>query len=105
MTPEEALVFLPHDQKFDVGPVPLGQEIHLIENSWWVAHPERGLAFARSAAGQSSRYCSPQCNVNEATARQLQQRLYPNLQVNFEPIVYVRRAISGAYLIPAGVLA
>jgi len=105
MTAEEALVFLPHDRKFDVGQVPLGQEVHLIENSWWVAHPEHGLAFARAAGGRSTRYCSPQCNVNQAVARKLQQRLYPSIGIVFEPIVYVRRAISGAYLIPAGVLA
>lgn len=105
MTPEEALVFLPWDQRFAIGERVLGEEVSSIENSWWIAHPERGLAFAREAGGNSKRYCSPQCNVNEKVARLIQQKHYPNLQVNFEPIVYVRRTIGGAYLIPAGALA
>ena len=100
MTPEETLVFLPWDQRFAVGERKPGEEVTLIENSWWVTHPERGLAFARDAAGRSSRFCHPQCNVNEAITRKLQVRLYPNLQVNFEPLVYVRRKLSGAYPIP-----
>lgn len=105
MTPEEALVFLPWDQRFALGEHVPGVERAMIENSWWVTHPERGLAFARALNGQSTRHCHPQCNVNEQVARKLQARLYPNLQVNFEPIVYVRRTLGGAYLIPTGALA
>lgn len=105
MTPEEALVFLPWDQRFAIGERVPSEEISSIENSWWITHPQRGLAFAREAGGNSKRYCSPQCNVNEQVARLIQQKYYPNLQVNFEPIVYVRRTIGGAYLIPAGALA
>lgn len=105
MTPEEALVFLPYEQRFAVGEIPLGEETALIENCWWIAHPERGLAFARESGGHSKRYCSPQCNVNRDVARVIQQKHYPNLDLRFEPIVYVRRTIGGAYLIPAGALA
>lgn len=105
MTPEEALAFLPYEQRFAVGERVPGEEISSIENSWWIAHPERGLAFAREAGGQSKRYCSPQCNVNQDVARVIQQKYYPSLQLRFEPIVYVRRTIGGAYLIPTGALA
>lgn len=95
---EEWLVFLPDDQKFSA--TGSGLERSLIENAWWVVHPEKGLAFAKDSGGQSRRFCTPQCNVNMLVARKLQEMVYPNLSVRFEPIVYVRRNFDGSYPIP-----
>jgi hypothetical protein len=39
--------------------------LHQYRNSWWVVHPERGLAFFRKG------FSSPQCNTNEQIARRL----------------------------------
>lgn len=100
---EEWLVFLPDDHKFSA--TGGGLERSLIENSWWVVHPEKGLAFAKEVGGQSRRWCSPQCNVSEQVARKIQEKAYPNLTVRFEPIVYVRRNLDGSYPIPTEAVA
>lgn len=102
MTAEEALVFLPEDQKFAA---PGSGTVEVILHSWWVVHPRKGLAFARNYGGRSTRFCTPQSNTSEVLARKLQEKLYPNLELRFEDAVYVRRNADGSYPIPKGALA
>jgi hypothetical protein len=101
MSMEGILVFLPEDQKFAA---PGRGDAEVILHSWWVIHPEKGLAFARDHNGQSKRFCHPQCNPSEIVAKKLQQKIYPSLQVRFEDVVYVRRNADGSYPIPAGAM-
>lgn len=50
-------------------------------NRWWSVHPDRGLMLFYGD--------SAQCNSNEATARRLQQQLYPWAEVRFIPSAFV----------------
>ena len=52
-----------------------------IKDSWWIAHPDKGLIFYRKH--------SPQCNANEEIARRLKEKLYPWAEVVHMPFVFV----------------
>lgn len=76
---------------FDVAVTPPGGLIEHFKNRWWSVHPERGVIFFRSRKRDSG---SAQCNGDEATARQLQARLYPWAECRFMPSVFRRIDIS-----------
>lgn len=46
---------------------------------WWTVTPENELLFY---------YDAPQCNANEAIAKQVQNRLYPEGSIQFLEVVY-----------------
>lgn len=108
---EHYLVFLPEDQASGAGKQPdlVFTRITRIMNSWWVVHPEKGLALAKAYGGNSAKYCTPQCNANEAVAERLRAKIYPNLELRYHPLVVLRVRSSGpdegAFLIPAEAVA
>jgi hypothetical protein len=54
-----------HFMPLDQASKPKGHIVYNIQNSWWVVHPEKGLAFFGKG------YSSPQCNTNESISRHL----------------------------------
>lgn len=108
---EHQLVFLPEGQAVEAGRPPehVFTRITRIENSWWVVHPEKGLALAKAYGGHSAKYCHPQSNTSEAVAEMLRAKIYPNLELRFHPLVLLRVRSAGpdegAFLIPAGAVA
>lgn len=54
-----------HFLKLEEASKPKGHIIYHIPNSWWVVHPDKGLAFYGKGFG------SPQCNTNEMISRRL----------------------------------
>jgi len=63
--------------------VPPAGLIEHIKDSWWVTHPEHGLAF------WDKRSKSPQCNTNESITRHL-AKIYPWAEIKFIPSAYRR---------------
>lgn len=59
--------------------------IQHFKDCWWIAHPEKGLAFFKSAG----RHLSPQCNINESITRKLAVA-YPWCEVVFIPSAFRR---------------
>lgn len=61
-----------------------------LENHWWIAHPEKGLAFW----GLHS--MAPQANADEQVTRKLAAMLYPWAEVRQVPlVVYDPRSNTG----------
>ena len=58
---EDKFHFLPLDQ----ATASRAWAVHQFFDSWWVVHPEKGLAFFGKGYG------SPQCNKNESISRRL----------------------------------
>ena len=75
------------EEKFDFvtldeATVPPPGLIEHMKDRWWIAHPERGLAFFKSLG-----WLSPQCNTDERIVRKLAQN-YPWAEVVFIPSVF-----------------
>jgi hypothetical protein len=75
-------------------------EGHCFVDRWWMVHPEKGVAFYATKRrsyelepGEEDEP-SPQCNSSESTARHLQQKLHPDCETRFIPVVFVRHAIT-----------
>lgn len=66
--------------------------IEHLRDRWWSVHPTKGIIFY-VGAGKGKGFW-PQCNSNEAIARQLQEKLYPWAEVRFMPSVFIRRKPS-----------
>lgn len=65
--------------------VPL--EGYCFVDRYWVCHPVLGLLFIEY--GKGFRTGAPQCNSNQAIARQLQEKLYPKHSIKFMSVVFV----------------
>jgi hypothetical protein len=49
------------------------------KDHWWMVKPGKGLVFwAHNKKYMSLERSTPQCNANEATAKHLMQKLYPD---------------------------
>lgn len=68
--------------------VPPGGLIEHIKDSWWAAHPTKGLVFW-SVRG----HASPQCNKDESITRHL-SKMYPWSEVRFVPSAFRRIKLS-----------
>jgi hypothetical protein len=60
-----------------------------LTDRWWVVHPEYGIAYYR--VHPKGAYRAPQCNHNEAIARDICARLYPDHEVRHMPAVFTGR--------------
>jgi hypothetical protein len=81
-TPDDPrLVFMPFaDIEKRSGPS------HVIRDSWWATHPERGLVFY--AQGRKTLdNASPQCNRDKRITEMLAGKLYPWAEIKFMPVV------------------
>ena len=76
---DERMVFV----SFEKATVPPAGLIEHIKDSWWVTHPEKGVAFF------DKRRQSPQCNRNEEIARRI-GGMYPWAEIKFIPSVFRR---------------
>ena len=78
------LVYLPEERTLDSSGM-----VHVIRDSWFSVHPERGLMFWQSEKRRQGqlRGSSPQCNGVESTARALAAKLYPWAETRFVPLV------------------
>lgn len=54
---------------------------------WWVAHPEKGLAFYR--ASPRTRHRAPQCNHDIRMAEHLIASIYPGHVPRYMPVVFL----------------
>lgn len=54
-----------HFLSLEAASKPKGHIIYHYSNSWWIVHPEKGLAFYGKG------FSSPQCNTNESISRRL----------------------------------
>ena len=61
MEPDNHFHFLPEDQIL----ASRNWAVHQYLDSWWIVHPEKGLAFFKKGYG------SPQCNRDESISRRL----------------------------------
>jgi len=81
------IVYLPEDKILDgTG------HCDVMRNRWFCIHPERGLMFWQAETRRrkgSLVGAAPQCNTNEAIARDIQSRLFPWAEVKFFPVVIV----------------
>jgi len=51
---------------------------------WWVAHPERGIAFAKFRG-----YLAPQCNHDRRLPEHMVREMYPGHEVIHLDVVFV----------------
>lgn len=83
----ERILYMPEEDILKAA----GCVIHY-KDHWWSVVPSKGLMFyAHNKKYPSLERASPQCNANEVTARHLQKKLYPdmNVEVKFFPSVLV----------------
>jgi hypothetical protein len=77
---EEHYQFLPVEEATTPPPEPL-RSYEYIASSWWVVHPEKGLAFYniidRNGRRERPGLGSPQCNPDERIARMVWPKTYP----------------------------
>jgi len=74
------LSFMPYeDREKRSGPC------HVIRDSYWAMHPERGLVFY--GRGKGIEHDAPQCNRNQSITEMLAHKLYPWAEVKFVPLV------------------
>lgn len=78
---DRRLIFVPENTVATPVLGPAGTRCRRIADHWWIAHPERGLAFW----GRFSMV--PQAHADETTARELARRLYPWAEVRHVPLV------------------
>jgi hypothetical protein len=81
----EDIIYMPFDEVLSANGT-----VCPYRNAWWTCHPEKGLAFwCGNKRRRSLEHASPQCNHIEATARYLQQKLWPDHEVRQIPLVLV----------------
>jgi hypothetical protein len=66
--PIDKFTFLPEEEA--INPTK-GQYFELMNDQWWVVHPDRGLAFYNPSRNQRAGLGYPQCNIDETIARAL----------------------------------
>lgn len=83
---DERLVFLPENEIMDGGGL-----CDVMRNRWFSVCPERGLIFWQHEKRRKGMLvgASAQCNGAEATARAIQQKMYPWAEMRFYECVIV----------------
>jgi len=81
----EDIIYMPFDDVLKANGT-----VIVYRDDWWTVHPEKGLVFwCSNKRRRDLTNASPQCNPIEATARHLQQRLWPDHETRQIPLVLV----------------
>lgn len=82
MLTEVNKIYMPYDDILKAGGI-----VMALKNRWWTCDKDKGLLFYRHNAKERLHEASPQCNSEEATARKLNEALWPDHEIRFFELV------------------